>query len=227
MLEHTLNTKLIEARKDLRWSQQEVADRLGTTQHNVSRWERGVTFPGPYFRAKLCTVFGRSAQELGLVKKKRFPSQDGQEWPQGPRTARETSQDQNPSCSPSSRFSPLLPLIPLVGREKPRQRVAVQLLQPQVRLLTLTGLGGIGKTLLALFIAQDLQQAFRDGVCFVELAATRDPDLVLATVAEGLSLSGCQRPLVEGIQDFLRDKQLWLVLDNFEQVIRAAPQRNL
>lgn len=50
-----------------RWSQLEVADQLGTTPGNVSRWERGITSPGPYFRSKLCELFGRSAQELGLT----------------------------------------------------------------------------------------------------------------------------------------------------------------
>ncbi len=50
-----------------RWSQLEVADRLGTTPGNVSRWERGITSPGSYFRSKLCELFGKSAQELGLT----------------------------------------------------------------------------------------------------------------------------------------------------------------
>ncbi len=50
-----------------RWSQLEVADQLGTTPGNVSRWERGITTPGPYFRRKLCELFGKSAQELGLT----------------------------------------------------------------------------------------------------------------------------------------------------------------
>ncbi len=50
-----------------RLSQLEVADQLGTTPGNVSRWERGITSPGPYFRSKLCELFGSSAQELGLT----------------------------------------------------------------------------------------------------------------------------------------------------------------
>ena len=50
-----------------RWTQLEVADQVGTTPGNVSRWERGITSPGPYFRSKLCELFGKSAQELGLT----------------------------------------------------------------------------------------------------------------------------------------------------------------
>ena len=59
--------RLVAERLRRRWTQQEVADRLGTTAGNVSRWERGLTSPGPYFRRKLCELFGRSAQELGLT----------------------------------------------------------------------------------------------------------------------------------------------------------------
>ena len=71
MRNHTLkkipNTRLIEERKHRQWSQQEVADRIGTTQHNVSRWERGVSSPGPYFRHQLSVLFGQSAEALGLL----------------------------------------------------------------------------------------------------------------------------------------------------------------
>lgn len=63
-----INTHLAEERKSHRWSQKEVAEYLGTTQHNVSRWERGVTRPGPYFRTRLCTLFGKSAEELGFTE---------------------------------------------------------------------------------------------------------------------------------------------------------------
>jgi transcriptional regulator with XRE-family HTH domain len=58
--------RLSAERMRRRWSQLEVADQLGTTPGNVSRWERGLTSPGPYFRRKLCELFGKSAQELGL-----------------------------------------------------------------------------------------------------------------------------------------------------------------
>jgi transcriptional regulator with XRE-family HTH domain len=59
--------RLVDERIRRRWTQLEVADRLGTTPGNVSRWERGITSPGPYFRSKLCELFGSSAQELGLT----------------------------------------------------------------------------------------------------------------------------------------------------------------
>jgi transcriptional regulator with XRE-family HTH domain len=59
--------RLAAERMRRRWTQLEVADQLGTTPGNVSRWERGITSPGPYFRRKLCELFGRSAHELGLA----------------------------------------------------------------------------------------------------------------------------------------------------------------
>jgi len=66
-LKKTARVRLIEERKRRQWSQQEVADLIGTTQHNVSRWEGGVTTPAPYFRAKLCELFCMRPQELGLL----------------------------------------------------------------------------------------------------------------------------------------------------------------
>ena len=59
--------RLTKERIRRRWTQLEVADQIGTTPGNVSRWERGITSPGPYFRSKLCELFSRSAQELGLT----------------------------------------------------------------------------------------------------------------------------------------------------------------
>jgi transcriptional regulator with XRE-family HTH domain len=62
----TLKQRLSTERLRRHWSQLEVADQIGTTPGNVSRWERGITSPGPYFRTKLCELFGMSAHELGL-----------------------------------------------------------------------------------------------------------------------------------------------------------------
>ena len=64
----TPNQQLRQERERRCWSQLEVADRIGTTSLNVSRWERGITFPTPHFRQELCTLFGKSAGELGLLQ---------------------------------------------------------------------------------------------------------------------------------------------------------------
>src|ERR1043165_163094 len=65
-MQRAARASLVEERKRRHWSQQEVAERLGTTRHNVSRWEAGQTTPGPYFRAKLSHLYGKTAEALGL-----------------------------------------------------------------------------------------------------------------------------------------------------------------
>ena len=113
----------------------------------------------------------------------------------------------------------------LVGREREVQ-IATQLMQRTgVRLLTVTGPGGVGKTRLALEIAADLRPLFPDGVCFVALAPINDPDLVVPTIAQALGLKeGGDQSLLEHASAFLREKRLLLVLDNFEQIVAGAPQ---
>jgi transcriptional regulator with XRE-family HTH domain len=63
----TVNQRLIDERRQRQWSQQELANRIGTTPQNVSRWERGVTSPNPYYRQQLCAIFSKNSYELGLL----------------------------------------------------------------------------------------------------------------------------------------------------------------
>ena len=111
-----------------------------------------------------------------------------------------------------------------IGRE-PRIADALALLRrADVRLLTLTGPGGTGKTRLALQIAADLLDDYPDGCWFVDLAPLTDPTLVIPTIAQVLGVKDQgARPLLDSLRDFLRAKHLLLVLDNFEQVVDAAP----
>jgi predicted ATPase/class 3 adenylate cyclase len=113
---------------------------------------------------------------------------------------------------------------PLLGREREVAEIADLLRHADVRLLTLTGTGGTGKTRLALQSAAELIDDFEDGVFLVALAPISDPELVASTVAGALSVSeSAGRPLKEDLRDFLNTKELLLVLDNFEQVVDAAP----
>ena len=113
---------------------------------------------------------------------------------------------------------------PFIGREAHLAGVRGELARSEVRLLTLTGAGGTGKTRLSLQVATESLDDYEDGVFFVELAPIRDPALVVPTIARALGvreLGG--RPLLESLKDYLRGKHRLLVLDNFEHLVPATP----
>ncbi len=134
------------------------------------------------------------------------------------------------ASAPSSAAVPPLVIAPLpapptalIGRERAEAEVAYLLRPGAARLVTLTGPGGVGKSRLALAVANALRDAYPDGVAFVDLTPIRDPTLVPATIARALGLGAATGATIQLLGERLREERLLLVLDNVEQVVDAAP----
>ncbi len=116
-----------------------------------------------------------------------------------------------------------VPPTPLLGREREAGAIEDLVAGEGVRLVTLTGSGGVGKSRLMVEAARRLGPGFADGTRFVELASVSAADLVPAAIAAGLGLNTSAGPLITDLESYLRPRRLLLALDNFEQVTGAAP----
>ena len=213
-------------------SQEELAERAGLSRRGISDLERGVRrAPHPSTARRLANALELAGEDRSeLLAAQATASRlavvsDRQAGNDGagvhPMTSRAMVGSSVIGVWPQLHDLPTQ-LTSFVGRE--REVAEVRRLLHAARLVTLTGAGGVGKTRLALRVAQDLIAEFADGGLFVPLATITDPPLVTSTVAHLLGIrESSSRPLLEMLQDVLRQRHLLLVLDNFEQVLAAAP----
>ena len=119
-------------------------------------------------------------------------------------------------------YLPVQPTL-FIGREREISDVCNLLNKETVRLVTLSGPGGTGKTRLSLKVGEESLKTYASGVFFIPLAEVREPDLMVSKIAEQLGVrEGGSQPLLESLKSYLRDKQILLILDNFEQIIQGA-----
>jgi len=206
-------------------SQAELAERAGLSQRGISDLERGLR------RAPYLATIRRLAEALGLPESERAALLMASRGPRPVLADRPAVRSTRPEAASADLPAQLLtharlpiPPTPLIGRETDLQAIIGSLRQPEVRLLTLLGPGGVGKTRLGLAVCSVLGAEFADGALFVELAALRDHRLVPAALARALEVrESAGRSARELIVEYLRDRQLLVLLDNFEQLLAAAP----
>jgi len=195
-----LNPRLRAARVDRKWSQPELAELIGTTSVNISRWENGSTFPSPYYRQRLCEVFSKTSAELGLLPPSSY-----------------TSRIRNIPIARNPFFTGREELLALIYRRLSSVKAAA-LIQPQA----LYGLGGIGKTQTA------AEYAFRyvDDYAHVFWMQAASRETLIAdfvTLAELLDLpekgEQDQTRIVAAVKRWLAAQEGWLlILDNADDM---------
>ena len=190
-------------------SQEALAERSGLSVRGISDLERGVSrSPRLESVRLLADGLGLGLEDrAALIAAARPPAHPGLPAARG-------------NCQVSSLPRPLTSL---VGRTREIATLTALLRQPEVRLLTLTGPGGVGKSRVAVAVATALGDHFPDGVHYVELAPLGDPTLVASAVAHQLGIREVPgRTLADAVNSHLRHKQVLLVLDNFEHVLSAG-----
>ena len=194
-------------------TQEELAFRAGLSPNAVGALERGVRRrPQPHTVRSLSEALGLSEEERRSLLAS-VPKQSG--------AASSVAEEVSPGSFAVSALPH--PATPLVGRERELEEVSGLLTQQAVRLLTLTGIGGVGKTRLAVEVAREASGLFPDGAAFVGLAPLVNPAFVASAILRSLGLGKVEGlTLNESLAAHLRERRLLLVLDNFEHLLDAA-----
>lgn len=191
-------------------TQEELAERLGYSVETIRKLEAGRRRPS------------RQLAEL-VVEWLELPAAERESFTRFARGLDDLPASGIPTAA-RQRFQLPLPLTSLVGRDEAFAALCAYLTDDDIRLLTLSGPPGVGKTRLALEAGLALQDAFDDGVCLVELAPLEDPDLLPSALAEALGVGEATGGSMAGrVTHFLYQKKLLLILDNFEHLLDAGP----
>jgi WD40 repeat protein/transcriptional regulator with XRE-family HTH domain len=196
------------------WSQKDVADRIGSNTKAVSRWERGEIFPGPFNRQKLSEVYGKSIEVLGLIQKKTKIAHDEEQ----PALQRAWQEDWGEAPD----------VEPFYGRGEELGEINRWILDERCRLVTLLGIGGVGKTTLAIKAARQIQKTHPFAyVYWRSLQYAPSVESLLENCLQNLfqerpvNLSAGLDHQISLLTTCLRERRCLLILDNIESIFRA------
>jgi predicted ATPase/transcriptional regulator with XRE-family HTH domain len=215
---------LKERRKTLDLTQDDLAEQIGCSVATIRKIESNKLRPSKQIAERLAKQLGVHADDLAAFI--RF-ARSGEPPPRVASLDLDDADDiatiVQPTLDTHSTHLPTWPT-PLLGRARDLAEVQARLMRADLRLLTITGAPGIGKTRVAVQAATELLTAFDDGVCFVALAQIREPHLVLAAIAQALGVHALtSQSLKDNLKAYLSHKHMLLLLDNFEHVLAAVP----
>jgi predicted ATPase/transcriptional regulator with XRE-family HTH domain len=194
-------------------TQEELAERAAISARTVSDIERGLrTKVYRQTARRLADALDLEAEDRGAFEK---AARRGAAGGAAVRSGNATETGGIRSGLPS-------PLTRLIGRDDDLRAILTGFHNPEIRVLTVVGPGGIGKTRLAIEAVNQSQVDFADGAIFVPLAVTRDPGLVPSLIARELRLTAVRKPIAEALRDHLREREALVVLDTFEHLLPAA-----